>query len=47
VIDRTPQVVEQTSKLLPPGFPAQIAEPILTGTTKSSRLLGEQVVRSS
>jgi len=41
VIARTPQVVEETSKLLPRGFPAQIAEPILTGTAKSARLLGE------
>ena len=46
IIDRTPQVVEETRKLLPRGFPSQIAESILTGTAKSARLLGEQVAKA-
>ncbi len=46
IIERTPQVVEETSKSLPRGFPAEIGEAILTGTAKSARLLGDQLSRS-
>jgi serine/threonine-protein kinase HipA len=45
VIAQTPTVIEETTKLLPRNFPVRIAEPILTGTARAARLLGEQMAK--
>lgn len=45
VLAQTPKVVEQTTAHLPRRFPDQIAETIITGTTKAARLLGEQLAK--
>ncbi|MEW6304986.1 MAG: hypothetical protein AB1705_16040 [Verrucomicrobiota bacterium] len=41
VIARTPQVLERVRQHLPGDFPAEIAEPILTGTARAARVLAE------
>ncbi len=46
VIGQTPKVVEQVTKLLPHGFPAPIAETILTGTRDAARLLAGQMAKA-
>jgi serine/threonine-protein kinase HipA len=47
VIASTPQVIARAGELLPPGFPAEIAEPILVGTAEAARRLGEQMAKAS
>jgi len=47
VIANTPQVIARAKELLPRGFPAEIAEPILVGTADSARRLGEQMAKES
>ncbi len=46
VIAQTPQVLKQVQAKLPRGFPAPIADSILTGTTDTARVLGEQMARA-
>ena len=47
VIARTPEVVAQVTGQLPHQFPTSIAEPILTGTRDTARLLAEQMAKGS
>jgi len=44
-IARTPEVVASVARQLPRRFPASIAEPILTGTRNTARLLAEQMTK--
>jgi serine/threonine-protein kinase HipA len=45
LIARTPRVLGQVEKRVPIGFPADIAEPILSGTAAAARLFGEQMAK--
>jgi serine/threonine-protein kinase HipA len=45
LIAQTPGVIERVTKLLPRNFPAEIAQPILTGTADAARQLGEQMAK--
>jgi serine/threonine-protein kinase HipA len=43
----TPEVIARARELLPPGFPAEIAEPILLGTSDSARRLANQMAKET
>jgi serine/threonine-protein kinase HipA len=47
VIDRTPAVIEQVRKLLPRGFPAQIADTILNGISTRADVLRAEIAQIS
>ncbi len=47
VVANTPRVIARAKELLPPGFPAEIAEPILAGTADSAQRLGARMAKES